>query len=349
MDGLPTDRALRVVRGYRNRREHIDALKARVGLADLISRHVELRRRGREYVGLCPFHAEQTPSFTVSEPKGFFHCFGCGAHGDVIAFVGHFHGLGFADALVHLESDTWVARPHPPNTSPAAATKASPTAAEMRCWAAEIWRRAQLLSTGDPAHLYLTGRGLRVEPSNRGAALRFHPSLKHPETQRCHPAMVAAVRDVGGNLIAVQRTYLERDAAGAWHKLSGVEDAKLSVSSCRGGAVQLSPPDYAREPHLGLAEGVETGLSCEQMFGIPVWVPLAVTGLLTVELSFGVSDVIVFADRMSDPLVETQLAKGVRRLRATGRRVAVWRPIECLAPGNGGDFNDVLEGIRRSR
>ena len=65
----------------------LDELRSRVALGDLVGRRVRLTRRGREYGGLCPFHNEKTPSFYVVEDKGFFHCFGCGAHGDAIGFV----------------------------------------------------------------------------------------------------------------------------------------------------------------------------------------------------------------------------------------------------------------------
>ena len=67
--------------------QFLDELRARVGLADIISKRVKLTRRGREHLGLCLFHKEKTPSFTVNEEKGFYHCFGCQAHGSVIDFV----------------------------------------------------------------------------------------------------------------------------------------------------------------------------------------------------------------------------------------------------------------------
>ena len=75
--------------------EFLDEIRARLSLADVIGRKVRLIKRGREYSALCPFHNEKTPSFTVSEDKGFFHCFGCGAHGDVIAFVMRVDNLSF--------------------------------------------------------------------------------------------------------------------------------------------------------------------------------------------------------------------------------------------------------------
>jgi len=68
-------------------------------IIETISRYVSLRRSGRELVGLCPFHSEKTPSFSVNEEKGVFHCFGCGESGDVIAFVQKVEGVGFLEAL----------------------------------------------------------------------------------------------------------------------------------------------------------------------------------------------------------------------------------------------------------
>ena len=59
--------------------EFLDEIRARVPLAGVVGRRVKLTKRGREHSGLCPFHNEKTPSFTVSEDKGFYHCFGCGA------------------------------------------------------------------------------------------------------------------------------------------------------------------------------------------------------------------------------------------------------------------------------
>jgi len=65
----------------------LDELRNRLSIDQIVGRRVRLIKRGREQTGLCPFHSEKTPSFTVSQDKGFYHCFGCGAHGDVIGFV----------------------------------------------------------------------------------------------------------------------------------------------------------------------------------------------------------------------------------------------------------------------
>lgn len=80
----------------------IDDLLARVDIADIVGVRVKLRRTGSNLVGLCPFHTEKTPSFTVSQSKQFFHCFGCGAHGSAIGFIMQFEHLSFVEAVENL-------------------------------------------------------------------------------------------------------------------------------------------------------------------------------------------------------------------------------------------------------
>lgn len=89
----------------------LDELRARLSLSERIGRSVRLIRRGREHAGLCPFHNEKTPSFTVNDDKGFFHCFGCGAHGDIIAFAMQNDGLSFPEAVERLASEAGLAMP----------------------------------------------------------------------------------------------------------------------------------------------------------------------------------------------------------------------------------------------
>ena len=91
--------------------QFLDEVRARVPLEGVIGKRVRLVRRGREFIGLCPFHKEKTPSFTVNEEKGFFHCFGCGAHGDVIGFLMRDEGLPFPEAVERLAADAGLALP----------------------------------------------------------------------------------------------------------------------------------------------------------------------------------------------------------------------------------------------
>lgn len=91
-----------------------DAVRDAISLPDLIGRYVTLASDGREYRGLCPFHKEKTPSFHVVPEKGFYHCFGCGAHGDSIDFVMEQHGVGFREACTIIAGDNIVpAAPRP--------------------------------------------------------------------------------------------------------------------------------------------------------------------------------------------------------------------------------------------
>ena len=89
----------------------LDEIRSRIGLVDFISRKVKLSKKGHEYSGLCPFHSEKTPSFTVNEAKGFFHCFGCGAHGDVIGFLMRLENLTFPESVERLAGEAGLMLP----------------------------------------------------------------------------------------------------------------------------------------------------------------------------------------------------------------------------------------------
>ena len=89
----------------------IDELRAKVSIVDVVGAKVKLVRKGREYQACCPFHNEKTPSFTVNEAKGFYHCFGCGAHGDIVKFEMEANGLPFLDALKKLADKAGMEMP----------------------------------------------------------------------------------------------------------------------------------------------------------------------------------------------------------------------------------------------
>ena len=89
----------------------LDELRTRVPIASVVARRVKLVKKGREHTGLCPFHNEKTPSFTVNEDKGFFHCFGCGAHGDAIGFEMRANHLSFTEAVEKLAAEVGLEVP----------------------------------------------------------------------------------------------------------------------------------------------------------------------------------------------------------------------------------------------
>src|SRR3954470_15235652 len=80
----------------------IQDLLNRVDIVDVVGRYVQLKKGGAHFMGLCPFHNEKSPSFTVSPTKQFYHCFGCGAHGTAIGFMMEYGGAGFVDAVKDL-------------------------------------------------------------------------------------------------------------------------------------------------------------------------------------------------------------------------------------------------------
>ena len=97
------------VAGSRDTKEEI---RQRVGILDVVSEYVAVKRSGKSYKGLCPFHAEKTPSFTVSEEFQTWHCFGCGEHGDVFSFLMKIENLTFAEALERLAKRAGVELEH---------------------------------------------------------------------------------------------------------------------------------------------------------------------------------------------------------------------------------------------
>jgi len=83
----------------------------RVDIVDVVSRYVQLKKGGANYLGLCPFHGEKTPSFTVSPAKQFYHCFGCGEHGNAIGFLMAYGGMGYVDAVKELAASAGMQVP----------------------------------------------------------------------------------------------------------------------------------------------------------------------------------------------------------------------------------------------
>lgn len=97
--------------------DRLDEIQARVDIAELIARYVPLKRAGRHFKGLCPFHKERTPSFHVNVDKQIFHCFGCGVGGNVFSFLMRQERLTFPEAVRHLAEQAGVALPEPSEAS----------------------------------------------------------------------------------------------------------------------------------------------------------------------------------------------------------------------------------------
>jgi DNA primase len=140
----------------------LDEIRNRLTLSDIIGRRTSVKRAGREFKACCPFHHEKTPSFTINDDKQFFHCFGCGAHGDVIGFVMRHDNLSFIDAVEMLSAEAGLQMPKPDPEMVKKAEKAKSLHTLMD--AATTWFETQLNKQGNEKILaYLTDRGLKKE------------------------------------------------------------------------------------------------------------------------------------------------------------------------------------------
>ena len=139
-------------------------LLSRVDIVEIVGRHVELKKSGANHMGLCPFHGEKSPSFSVSAAKQFYHCFGCGSHGDAIRFLMEHSGMSFRDAVADLAQQVGMAVPDDGPTDPAEQQRAlqarihQATLSETLERAATHYRRQ--LKQHPPAIDYLKRRGL---------------------------------------------------------------------------------------------------------------------------------------------------------------------------------------------
>lgn len=138
----------------------------RVDIVDVVSRYVQLKKGGANYLGLCPFHGEKTPSFTVSPAKQFYHCFGCGVHGNAIGFLIEYGGMGYIDAVKELAAAVGMQVPEKPRTSEEIARRERETDLYGVMEKAMEFYRAEL--KGSPRAIeYLKRRGLTGEVAAR--------------------------------------------------------------------------------------------------------------------------------------------------------------------------------------
>ena len=139
-----------------------DELRARISIVDVISSKVKLVRKGREYQACCPFHNEKTPSFTVNEAKGFYHCFGCGAHGDIIKFEMEANNLPFIEAVEKLAAKAGMQLPKLTHERKEEAEKKA-SLYDIMEMAVKFYEKNLRLREGQKALEYLYHRGFNDE------------------------------------------------------------------------------------------------------------------------------------------------------------------------------------------
>jgi len=147
----------------------IQDLLNRVDIVDVVGRYVQLKKGGANFMGLCPFHNEKSPSFTVSPTKQFYHCFGCGAHGTAIGFLIEYSGMGFVEAVKDLAQNVGMIVPEAEDRLPPAQRAEhqakSLALSEAMSRACDYYR--QQLRHAEGAKNYLKGRGLTGEIAAR--------------------------------------------------------------------------------------------------------------------------------------------------------------------------------------
>ena len=146
--------------------DFIQALLGRVDIVDVIERHVRLKKAGTNYKACCPFHDEKTPSFNVSPSKQFYHCFGCGAHGNAIGFVMEYSGLTYPDAIRELAQQVGMDVPEVRGGLPGRPAAAQAKGLTDRMMDALNYYRAELKKTPEAIE-YLKRRGLSGEIAAR--------------------------------------------------------------------------------------------------------------------------------------------------------------------------------------
>ena len=138
----------------------------RIDIVDVVGQHVKLKKAGANYQGLCPFHQEKSPSFSVSPTKQFYHCFGCGAHGSAISFMMEYAGLGYVDTIEELARSAGLTVPREERTANDVARLQQTMALSEVMSSAADWYRQQL-KQAPRAVEYLKGRGLTGEIAKR--------------------------------------------------------------------------------------------------------------------------------------------------------------------------------------
>jgi DNA primase catalytic core len=183
----------------------IEELKNRISVSSLVGNYVSLRKSGREYQALCPFHREKSPSFSINDEKGFYHCFGCLAHGDQIGFLMAHEHLGYMDAVEKLADMAGMQVPKP--SKQAVAQEAKQAQLRDVLLACAQWYTQELQLSDEAAFVrhYLQERGLKPEtirqfklgyaPADRQALVVAMEKLGITKTQLVESGMLIAIED----------------------------------------------------------------------------------------------------------------------------------------------------------
>lgn len=313
--------------------EVVRRIRERFNISDVADRlGFKTVRRGHEFVGLCPFHREKTPSWKLNDAKGFAHCFGCGAHHDTIDLVRAACKVGFMDALRWLDSSELP--PVDPKVRQEQEEACRKAKAEQIRTARRWFAEAARVTFDDPVDVYLRARGLKVLPP---FSIRFAEVPKWQDTETGewgpkHPCMLCAAQDSSGEVTGVQRVFFLHDDPA----LGKADKPKRSYGVVRGSPLRLGP--VAR--HINMAEGPEDGLSAREMMpDRPCWVAFGTGNMPLVNLPREVEHVTLLGQNNE---------AGRAAVRKAGEALAERLIVgEAFPPEGYDDWNDFLRGIRK--
>ena len=225
----------------------LDELRARTTLSALIGRTVKLTRAGREQRGCCPFHNEKTPSFYVNDEKGFYHCFGCSAHGDAIRWLTDQRGLPFMDAVKELAADAGLEVPAPDPRAAERQERAKGLHEAMQ--AAADWFTAQLNGLdGSVARDLLKQRGI-TDATAKAFGFGYAPDTRGK--------LRAALKDYGDPLLIEAGLLIQVEGKEPYDRFRGrlmipIRDPRGRVIAFGGRVIGDGEPKYLNSPDTPL-------------------------------------------------------------------------------------------------
>ncbi|VVT07454.1 DNA primase [Sphingomonas sp. EC-HK361] len=225
----------------------LDELRARTALSTLIGKTTKLTKAGREYKGCCPFHNEKTPSFYVNDEKGFYHCFGCSAHGDAIRWMTDQRGLPFMDAVKELAAAAGLEVPAQDKRSAEKAERAKGLHDVMQ--AAADWFEAQLGGLdGAEARALLERRGV-TDAARRAFGFGFAPDARGK--------LRTALRDFGDAMLIEAGLLISVEGKEPYDRFRGrlmipIRDQRGRVIAFGGRIIGDGEPKYLNSPDTPL-------------------------------------------------------------------------------------------------
>ena len=225
----------------------LDELRARTQLSALIGRTVKVQRAGREWKACCPFHNEKTPSFYVNDDKGFYHCFGCGAHGDAIRWMTDQRGLPFMDAVKELAQAAGMEVPAPDRASAERAERQKGLHEAMADAAAFFTAELNGIAGAD-ARAVLERRGTRAETA-RAFGLGYAPDARG--------RLRTALKDYGDPLLVEAGLLIQVEQKEPYDRFRGrlmipIRDARGRTIAFGGRVIGDGEPKYLNSPETPL-------------------------------------------------------------------------------------------------